>query len=674
MDNRMSDGRFLPRLKLFLLLFLLLPHESWAQFKAVRGLPGFWRIVQDEQGVWWFLSPEGKKEFLNTVTTVRPYQEAQNNQEPHYISKDWHGSLEETQGAIAPWAEKTVRRVYEAGFKGIGAWSHPALHDYDIPMTQVLNLWQWVGKKALLYDPQWTQVVEHAIQQQVVPLRDNRNLVGYYTDNELGFKDGFGHVNHYFNGLNPDNPNRKEVVNVIRLLWQDIESFNRDWQTHLKSWDMLRQWETLPEDPATTKARLASAWRYHLARDYFEITSALLKKYDPNHLNLGIRYKGHAPREVFRASKGLTDAQSINIYASDARLDPELIQAMYDECGAPIIISEYSFHAIDGKSGNKNMGGFIWGHVINQQARVSAYQIFMTRLASLPYMIGADWFQWNDEPPAGRSDGEDVNFGIVDIHDHLYESLVQAIQEMTPRLNRLHEKSLTTDHRDIWRSNYREVLFNIHHVQKGQINIDGHLDEWTDTYAIGDLQYVPNIGVENSDELKLPKVYFAWSDEGIYFAAQVLSKDVFSYPINEETINSLWRSRSFDGIEIWLSTLPVAKEQWWFDQHTHDFLFLPNKQQESGGTLIQWYYLGDRLDKYTISPAGARYKATYESDTYSVELFLPKSLLQGYSPKDGQEMAGNVFIRNWKPSIAYFWSAYESMYPQYWGQFKLVSP
>src|SRR5688500_9618406 len=41
-----------------------------ADFKTLRGQKGFWRIGQANDGVWWFVAPDGKREFLNTVTTV----------------------------------------------------------------------------------------------------------------------------------------------------------------------------------------------------------------------------------------------------------------------------------------------------------------------------------------------------------------------------------------------------------------------------------------------------------------------------------------------------------------------------------------------------------------------------------------------------------------------------
>jgi hypothetical protein len=57
-----------------------------------------------------------------------------------------------------------------------------------------------------------------------------------------------------------------------------------------------------------------------------------------------------------------------------------------------------------------------------------------------------------DEPPSGRvRDGEDVNFGVVDIADRPYETLVEAVRSTTPLLNGLHERSASEGYADVWR-------------------------------------------------------------------------------------------------------------------------------------------------------------------------------------------------------------------------------
>jgi hypothetical protein len=71
----------------------------------------------------------------------------------------------------------------------------------------------------------------------------------------------------------------------------------------------------------------------------------------------------------------------------------------------------------------------------------------------VPYVIGADWFQWMDEPPAGRvGDGEDANVGVVDTHDRPYQQLVDAVRETTPQLNPIHAASHTSRNQLVWRT------------------------------------------------------------------------------------------------------------------------------------------------------------------------------------------------------------------------------
>jgi hypothetical protein len=76
-------------------------------FKAMRGTEGFWRIAQTEGGVWWFVSPEGQKEFLNTVTHVHPAQRGSAKQGPHFVSRDWNGGPSREGGNYDAWAAKT---------------------------------------------------------------------------------------------------------------------------------------------------------------------------------------------------------------------------------------------------------------------------------------------------------------------------------------------------------------------------------------------------------------------------------------------------------------------------------------------------------------------------------------------------------------------------------------
>ena len=425
-----------------------------AHFEQLSGREGYWRIGKDRAGAWWFVRPDGTRDFLNCVTTVQPHLAGRNPAGPHFTSRDWDGRSHDGPG-LDRWAEAAVARVSAYGFKGLGAWCDPVFHKYDVPMTRDLNLSTWVGGDARrVFSPKWEQRVEDAVRRQVTPLRQNRSLVGYYLDNEIDWSDAAAGPAAYFNALPLRDPNRTEVLNVVRSVWPDLDDLNRDWGTRAGTWDELAAWVELPPAPraADAYARLYDAWLGHLARRYFDVTTRLVRKHDPNHLVLGVRFRGYAPPQVVAASRGLTDAQSVNYYPNDAKLDRTLFQSLHERSGGqPVIVSEYAFHSLDGRSGNRNTFGFP-AQVADQAARASGYRDMTTRLARLPYVIGADWFQWMDEPPSGRvRDGEDVNFGVVDIADRPYETLVEAVRSTTPLLNGLHERSASEGYADVWR-------------------------------------------------------------------------------------------------------------------------------------------------------------------------------------------------------------------------------
>ena len=177
----------------------------------------------------------------------------------------------------------------------------------------------------------------------------------------------------YFDQLPTNDPNRCEVVRVIRDTWPSVTDFNRDWNTSFHDWAELEHHPKLPVGDKHGYELLADRWLAHYARSYFQITTSLIRKYDPNHLILGCRYRGWAPPEVPEGAKGLTDAQSLNYYASDALLDYSTFRSISHLSDQPLIVSEYTFHALDGRSGDHNLSRFP-AQVADQGARAAGYR------------------------------------------------------------------------------------------------------------------------------------------------------------------------------------------------------------------------------------------------------------------------------------------------------------
>ncbi len=635
-----------------------------------RGKEGFWRLGKSADGVWWFVSPEGKQEFLNTVTTVHPFQLGREANGVHYMSRDWNGTAGKYDVDLKDWANKTLERIQEAGFKGLGAWCHPIFHELDVPISRDLNLWAHYPGRNRLYSKDFEPFTDELIGKLVKNLKDNKNLVGYFLDNELDWSDGSVGPSPYFDDVPADDPNRQKVISVIQQIWPTIADFNKDWKTSLESYEKLATLEKLPREPSEAYSKLFSVWLETMARDYYRITTSLLRKHDPNHLILGVRFAGFAPREVVRASRDYSDAQSINYYVSDGLLDPDMFKMIYEESGQPIIVSEYSFHALDGNSGNRNTFGF-QAQVPDQQARAEGYEQFTSRFARIPYFVGADWFQWSDEPTSGRSaDGEDVNFGIVDVDDQPYTQLVQAIRRTKPKLNTYHAASTTDPQTDIWRDSFADKPMAYVHKLSKAININGNLSDWSELNRLPGVRVFQTIGIERNP-VPRPNVYLGWRDEGMYIGVEVYKQIMESVPAT-----SRWWTR--DNVEFWVSTRPVPMDQQVYNANCHQFFFVPNARPVDGelGVVGQWHRPGDAIEKNLVPHPSIVHQSRNLPDRYVMEMFIPAAAMHGWDPKNFPEIAFNLHVRNFNQSLDYFWSAPKEaatqLRPSTWGKLMLI--
>lgn len=644
---------------------------TWAQ---LRGQPGFWRVGKTTDGIWWFITPDGNTEFMNSVTTVQPYQLGRDPLGTFYMSRDYDG-LPNHQGNLELWAQRTLQRIYATGFKGLGAWCHPIFHNMPVPMTRDLNIWASAPiTDQRLYDAGWLPAAEALVKANVAPFKNNVNLVGYFTDNELDFSDYRIGPSLYFDGLPPDNPNRRQVMDVIRQLWPTPEQFNAAWDAHLQTLDDLNNWKTLPKDPPDTYAHLQSAWLEKLMRDYYRITTELLRRHDPNHLILGIRYAGWVPPEVVKASRDYTDAQSLNYYVSDALLDPQMFNMIHSLSGQPLIIGEYSFHSLDNRSGNRNNIGFS-AQVPDQEARADAYRAFTTRIARIPWIIGGDWFQWHDEPPSGRSaDGEDANFGIVDVDDREYPLLVSAIQQTARSLNTLHRDSHSDSGKDLWRDDFAHMPTQHAPCLSLPIRLNGELSDWPESAMLPEMRMTQTVGMDRT-AFPPPIVYVGWRTEGLYLAAEVFDSD----PTGAPDLSRWWTR---DAIEFWVSTRPVSPDHSVYTPYCHQFFFLPSdpalNPKGIAGVVGQWHRPGDALKDHLLPHPEIQYNCRILSDRYVVEIFVPASSLHGWDPQQQPNLAFNLTVRNYQHAAAYFWSAPKEvktqLRPETWGTLILDSP
>ena len=150
-----------------------------------------------------------------------------------------------------------------------------------------------------------------------------------------------------------------------------------------------------------------------------------VRKVDPNHLNLGMRYAYMSSELLYRAGKEF-DVFSINGYNAPG---PPPTDQIYEKTGKPVLIGEFHFGAIDRGLPSTGLRG-----VASTKDRGKAYRYYLEHGFSRPEMIGIHYFQWMDQPVAGRFDGENYNIGFNDIMYRSYPELVKAAARSHKRI------------------------------------------------------------------------------------------------------------------------------------------------------------------------------------------------------------------------------------------------
>ncbi len=345
---------------------------------------GFFRVEKID-GRWWFVDPEGYL-FLSTGS---------NGMRPGFGGGG--GRRRSDRGSADSDNDLLRKRMESWGLNTIGNWSSargPTVEKAYVvtfrgPRLQISNL----GMPDV-YSEDFVAQVDASARQQCLSLRDDPFVLGYFIGNE------------------PPWPGRESELVDMFLNGQECETKTR-LQEYLAQGD--------------TKERRIQ-FVYDMFEKYLTTMNDAIKKYDPNHLNLGIRYGGSVPEAVLEMAK-MFDVCSINVYEYEPTRQ---IERACRISGRPVIIGEFHF-------GTPRYGlGAGLVQVIDLKERGVGYRYYMEQSAKLEGFVGAHWFTWTDEPVLGRFDGENYNIGILDTTGRAYSELVKAMIETHKRLYNVH--------------------------------------------------------------------------------------------------------------------------------------------------------------------------------------------------------------------------------------------
>jgi hypothetical protein len=299
----------------------------------------------------------------------------------------------------AQWVDLTARRMFAWGFNTVGNWSDQRLGAaHRVPYVVTLRGWGIeTGPMGVpdVYAPEYAANIDGAAAQQCDARKDDPYVLGYFLGNE------------------PPWPGR-EAVAVDAILAGPESALKKAAQAFLQEGDT----------PDRRKAFL-----YQSYQKFVEGATAAIRKHDPNHLSLGLRFGSSAPPEIVRLSK-VFDVYSLNNYAYQVnQTEIDKVRGLIDK---PILIGEFHF----GTPGRGMTPGL--KQTSSQEERGVAYRYYIENAFADPSIVGAHWFEWIDEPSTGRFDGENYNIGLVDVTDRPYTELLDAAKLTHKRLMVVH--------------------------------------------------------------------------------------------------------------------------------------------------------------------------------------------------------------------------------------------
>jgi hypothetical protein len=413
--------------------------------------------TESRKGVQWLVTPCGELFFSVGVNVVDGGAKTRENNGRIFYS--WVSFSPD----LKSWAQEAARRMRHWGFNTAGAWS---LSPTFLGMPEVIDL--ALGRTSLFhwvdpFDPVNLERMRQVAREQVAPFKGSPYRIGYFTDNEVGWWNG--PLFTVFSAYPPENYTKQRLVTLLRDRYAD------NWHGFVKDFVPpadVQSFSELLKGRAKTQLRpggqgihVVRQWTAIVAEQYYRTATQAVREADPDALILGDRLPIYYDPDAVRVMAPYVDVISVNynLDAPNGWVAPYFFTALGQlSRNKPVLISEWFFAAHENRSGNLNRTGYpneagdfdrssninLTGHLMTvqtQDERARGAAAGAQRLAGMPNIVGLHWFQYYDHPKGGRDDGEDYNFGLVDINDRPYEKLTEAFRRLHPTLGKLHEKA-----------------------------------------------------------------------------------------------------------------------------------------------------------------------------------------------------------------------------------------
>jgi hypothetical protein len=459
-----------------------------------------------EHGVSWLVTPCGEQFFSLGVNILDGgYPEREKAGKIYYTWKAFEPTLED-------WTAKARWRLSSWGFNSAGGW---ALPPQELKLPAVINL--ELGRLARFhwfdpFAPEAETRMNALARELVAPYRDTPYRIGYFSDNEVGWWAGALFV--FYSSKPANSVTKQRWVELLRQHYAgDWSRFTADFipPEGVGSWDQLfTTTQSTRMKPGGAGIRAVREWTGMLAERYYTLAERAIRAADPEALFFGDRLPIYYDPAAVRAMTPHVDAIAIN-YNVDSG-DGWIADYFFDGLrrlsgGKPELVTEWFFAARENRTGNRNNGHLMT--VATQEDRAAGAAAAIANFAAIPELVGAHWFMYYDHPKGGRPDGEDYDFGLVDINDRPYEGITAALAAANRRALRIHAAAAVPPPRN--------GMFVLPHAA---ISVNDHsLSDWPKPASL-----LPRL-TPSSGAVEFGEAYLSWSERGLALAT--IGQDYF---------------------------------------------------------------------------------------------------------------------------------------------------
>jgi hypothetical protein len=338
------------------------------------------------------------------------------------------------------WKEKVVdlvpKRLESWGQNTLGAWTTADLYlKSTMPYTPIImpaakriegSVGHWY-KYTDCYDTSFVGNLTRKILA-VGKSTTDPYCIGYYVDNEITWGDSTG-VARWTIASPATQAAKIVMLSYLKKKYKNIKDLNAKWGTEFASWDDFMN-NTKPLDIRNEDTK---EFTLIAINDYFKIVKGTLKKLAPDKLYLGPRLDFHFyPSEdnlndwdhrnnwIVNISAQYCDVISFNRYRHTAS---DLRPGDFDK---PVIVGEW--HHVPLEKGSFYKGPEHFNEALKMRAE--KYEYFINSCLNNPYIVGAHYFQFLDQPTIGRGDGENFSCGFLNICDRPHEEMVNVSRKV----------------------------------------------------------------------------------------------------------------------------------------------------------------------------------------------------------------------------------------------------